>query len=205
MAYQIASDPDAFREEYAKRLYKLLSETFQTLPNGIDLFANYSAGLLTKSDLKKALTVVSKAQAQQSFVTQDIRASIYLEAAIETLQGIVNRQKPDPETAKYYDDVLTASIEKIKELRKSPDINVSSLAYEIRSIIRNLDEENLFTYRKVEEIIDEIQTIYNRVMSTGRIANLRRKYEQYLALGNYDDLDQLGRLRSQILALATGQ
>jgi len=204
MAYQIASDPDAFREEYAKRLYKLLSETFQTLPNGIDLFANYSAGLLTRGNLKKALTVVSKAQAKQSFITPDIRASLYLEAAIETLQNIVNSQKPNPELAKYFDDVLTASIEKVKELKKTPDMDVAALPYEIRNIIRTLDERNLFSYGEVEGIVFDIQTIYVRLMSTGKIANLRRKYEQLLALGDRADPVQLEKLRNQLQAQAQG-
>ena len=120
----------------------------------------------------------------------------FLEAAIETLQNIVNSQKPNPELAKYYDDVLTASIEKVKELKNTPDMDVAALPYEIRNIIRTLDERNLFSYGEVEGIVFDIHTIYDRLMSTGKIANLRRKYEQLLALGDRADPVQLEKLRN---------
>jgi hypothetical protein len=65
-AMSIASDPQAYRKEYAKKLYKLIS------PQGNDalqLFAAFSTGLLDKDDLKKewnkiqALRVIQKPRA----------------------------------------------------------------------------------------------------------------------------------------------
>lgn len=51
MAMTIAADPNSYRQEYAKKLYKLLS-TKNTSQNVIELFSKYAAGQLPKVELK---------------------------------------------------------------------------------------------------------------------------------------------------------
>lgn len=50
-AMSIASDPAAERQEYAKKLYKLLSETVKEQGDVVQYFVKYSAGQLPRSEL----------------------------------------------------------------------------------------------------------------------------------------------------------
>jgi hypothetical protein len=52
-AMQIAGDPSAERQEYAKKLYKLVTEDNEQFADQLRLFAEYSAGTIDKEQLKK--------------------------------------------------------------------------------------------------------------------------------------------------------
>ena len=52
-AMSIASDPEAEREEYAKKLYKVLSSAVQDTGDAMKYFIQYSTGNLDRSDLIK--------------------------------------------------------------------------------------------------------------------------------------------------------
>lgn len=57
-AMGLAADPEAEKQEYAKKLYKLLSSTMEPgEENIIKLFSQYSAGTLSKMELKDFLRV----------------------------------------------------------------------------------------------------------------------------------------------------
>ena len=56
VAMDAAMDPNKYKDEYAKKLYKLLTDSGSNTPdNTIDLFAKYAAGQITMSDLKSRL------------------------------------------------------------------------------------------------------------------------------------------------------
>jgi hypothetical protein len=52
-AMTLAANPDLYRQEYAKKLYKLLSKSGD--PTTIQLFAQFNSGILTKEELKQRL------------------------------------------------------------------------------------------------------------------------------------------------------
>jgi hypothetical protein len=52
-AMQIAGDPSAERQEYAKKLYKLVTEGNEQYADQLRLFSEYSAGTIDKEQLKK--------------------------------------------------------------------------------------------------------------------------------------------------------
>jgi hypothetical protein len=52
-AMQIAGDPSAERKEYAKKLYKLVTEGNEQYADQLRLFSEYSAGTIDKEQLKK--------------------------------------------------------------------------------------------------------------------------------------------------------
>ena len=59
MALNIACDEQAYKEEYGKKLYRLISDTTPMgnhYDNSIDLFIDYAAGTLTSADLKSFIT-----------------------------------------------------------------------------------------------------------------------------------------------------
>jgi hypothetical protein len=55
----IAGNPELYKQEYAKKLYKFLNPEQRTAKPGsidiVNLFARYSAGILTAPDLKQTL------------------------------------------------------------------------------------------------------------------------------------------------------
>ena len=53
MAYIVACDPEAYKNEYGKKLYRLISNVAkrQASPNSMALFAKFSAGIITKDEL----------------------------------------------------------------------------------------------------------------------------------------------------------
>lgn len=54
-ALAIAADPQAEKQEYATKLYKLLKGTSNTPNASVDLFSQFSSGLLSLPDLKQKL------------------------------------------------------------------------------------------------------------------------------------------------------
>lgn len=54
-ALAIASDPEAERKEYAKKLYQLLTASLDGRDGTIDAFAAYSSGMMSKEDLLQAV------------------------------------------------------------------------------------------------------------------------------------------------------
>lgn len=54
-ALAIASDPEAERKEYAKKLYQLLTASLDSRDGTIDAFAAYSSGMMSKEDLLQAV------------------------------------------------------------------------------------------------------------------------------------------------------
>jgi len=72
-AMWIASRPDMYREEYTKKLYKLLSKSGE--PTSIHLFAQFNSGILTKEELKERLKAIhaykKPPQAPQQGATTD--------------------------------------------------------------------------------------------------------------------------------------
>ena len=58
-----ASNPEAYKQEYAKKLYKIISAKFPQKDSTIDAFVQYSAGLIGPEQLKtnvKNLTTSSQ-------------------------------------------------------------------------------------------------------------------------------------------------
>lgn len=76
-AMTIAGDPRAERQEYAKKLYKLLSTKNESFNNAIEMFSEYSAGNITATQLKqlwahKTLQANRKKQNQSSQTSTDL-------------------------------------------------------------------------------------------------------------------------------------
>lgn len=65
MAMTIAADPNSYKQEYAKKLYKLLA-TKNTSQSIIELFSKYVSGQLSKVELKN---VIRQAQLQRNVTT----------------------------------------------------------------------------------------------------------------------------------------
>jgi len=56
-AMAIASDPNAYKKEYATKLYKLMSSQSKDVNNNsIELFVKYSTGIIDKQTLKQAIS-----------------------------------------------------------------------------------------------------------------------------------------------------
>lgn len=64
-ALSIACDPEAYKQEYAKKLYKLLTSGSMD-QSTIGYFANYSAGKMSKQELKDMVRTVQQKRTGQS-------------------------------------------------------------------------------------------------------------------------------------------
>lgn len=68
-AMSIASDPEAERQEYAKKLYKLLSESVKSEGDAMQYFIKYSAGELPRSAL---ISFVKQARVQRDNIKKGV-------------------------------------------------------------------------------------------------------------------------------------
>ena len=83
MAYIVACDPEAYKNEYGKKLYRLISDVTgkQASPNAMALFAKFSAGIITKDEL---ISRVSAIRAEKgSEIAKSLSARDALDAIAE--------------------------------------------------------------------------------------------------------------------------
>lgn len=64
-AMSIAADPESDKNEYAKKLYKLIASTIPEEEQTINYFAKYAAGQITQSELKGAVKDVQQQRADK--------------------------------------------------------------------------------------------------------------------------------------------
>ena len=158
MAYEIATNPDAYREEYAKRLYKLFADTFSSFPSSIDLFANYSAGLLTKDDLKKSIKMLARSDLEGQ-ITAKSAAILYINTAIETIQELLKTEFADEDKSQEQIDALKDIILDLNALRNDPDLDISNMRLEVDSIFGARRKSIVPSVKS--QILSKIDNAYN--------------------------------------------
>lgn len=84
MAMAIAADPNAYKQEYAKKLYKLISSKLSN-PSVIDIFSKYAAGQLPKVELK---SFIRQSQLQRQ-VTKEPGKRMWWNVKPDTGSGFV--------------------------------------------------------------------------------------------------------------------
>ena len=77
-AMAIAADPEAEKNEYAKKLYKLISTAFPEDLNTIKYFSGYAAGTITRSELKAMVTYARSERQRKAAPAKPKTYEIYL-------------------------------------------------------------------------------------------------------------------------------
>jgi len=102
VAYAVASDPDANRKEYGKKLYKLASNVGQgqVSKNAMTLFAGFGSGMITKEDLIRQLKARRSEKAEV-----DTGEPIEPAGVVDAVQMIADKYNiPDTEAREAYED-----------------------------------------------------------------------------------------------------
>jgi hypothetical protein len=78
VALDAACDPEKYRNEYLKKLYKLLKPTARDYANRdpLDLFADYAAGKLNKKELKQILQILQRRRRDKDKPLEPIKAKV---------------------------------------------------------------------------------------------------------------------------------
>ena len=108
-AMAIAGDPSAERQEYAKKLYKLVTQENPQYADALKLFSEYSAGTISKEQLKKqwADAVLQKeipTTGQEEYEVFDMNKSRSPEGVIDTFYARNYDDAYEQYTKKYVDD-----------------------------------------------------------------------------------------------------
>jgi hypothetical protein len=108
-AMAIAGDPSAERQEYAKKLYKLVTQDNPEYADQLKLFSEFSAGTINKEQLKKqwADTVLQKeipTTGQEEYEVYDMNKSRSPEGVIDTFYARNYDDANDQYTKKYVND-----------------------------------------------------------------------------------------------------
>lgn len=129
MAMTIAADPNAYKQEYAKKLYKLISSKLSN-PSVIDIFSKYVAGELPKVELK---SFIRQSQLQRQF-TKEPGKRMWWNVQPDTGSGFVGASIEVVAT-----NAEEAKLEAIKHWGLNPqDINLNKFsAKPVRSYIES--------------------------------------------------------------------
>jgi hypothetical protein len=108
-AMAIAGDPSAERKEYAKKLYKLVTQDNPQYADQLRLFSEFSAGTINKEQLKKqwADSVLQKeipTTGQEEYEVYDMNKSRSPEGVIDTFYARNYDDANDQYTKKYVND-----------------------------------------------------------------------------------------------------
>jgi len=108
-AMAIAGDPSAERQEYAKKLYKLVTQDNPEYADQLRLFSEFSAGTINKEQLKKqwADSVLQKeipTTGQEEYEVYDMNKSRSPEGVIDTFYARNYDDANDQYTKKYVND-----------------------------------------------------------------------------------------------------
>ena len=108
-AMAIAGDPSAERQEYAKKLYKLVTADNPEYADQLKLFSEFSAGTINREQLKKqwADTVLQKeipTTGQEEYEVFDMNKSRSPEGVIDTFYARNYDEANDQYTKKYVND-----------------------------------------------------------------------------------------------------
>jgi hypothetical protein len=108
-AMAIAGDPSAERQEYAKKLYKLVTQDNPQYADQLKLFSEFSAGTINKEQLKKqwADSVLQKeipTTGQEEYEVYDMNKSRSPEGVIDTFYARNYDDANDQYTKKYVND-----------------------------------------------------------------------------------------------------
>jgi hypothetical protein len=108
-AMAIAGDPSAERQEYAKKLYKLVTQDNPEYADQLKLFSEFSAGTINKEQLKKqwADSVLQKeipTTGQEEYEVYDMNKSRSPEGVIDTFYARNYDDANDQYTKKYVND-----------------------------------------------------------------------------------------------------
>jgi len=202
-AMAIAGDPSADRKEYAKKLYKLVTQDNEQYADQLRLFSEFSAGTINKEQLKKqwADSVLRKeipTTGQEEYEVYDANKSRSPEGVIDTFYARDYNDAYEQYTKKYVNDprwtqtdirlkqpwfdVQDATGKNILTMR-APDIDKATQRVQYEYGEKSQDWK---VYRRPDESPEPEKKLSPRAQVAKRITTKPKTATQF----NYDIVDQ---------------